>query len=440
MATLIVFSVCIVIEWLRQLFFAKVQWLFQEMKILFFSPVNSSKSTPHNGGGWIWALVQKLLVYPGMELAVSFEGNGVQGECINGIIHYPVSVSGSLKRHLIRKLSPDFEVQLLLPEMQKVIKKFQPDVIYIFGSENAFGEICGHTSIPCIIHLQGFLPSCYNAKFPPGVSLRDFSCNFFLHPLQTARFLWFDRIFRYRAKRELAIVQKCRSFFGRTDWDKSIVRLFNPEATYFYCSEMLRQDFYAAAGEWKVQTRETVTLISVLSSPLYKGHDLILKTAQILTQYTKLNFQWKVFGGDFFDFWEKKLRIVPETVHVIRSGIASAQQLKGELLTADLYIHPSYIDNSPNSVCEAQLLGLPIIAVNAGGVASLVEHRQSGILVPANDPAALADWILQLLHNNALRQQLGTCAANTAQARHNPDTIVDQVLNACRQLCAKNIG
>jgi len=44
-------------------------------------------------------------------------------------------------------------------------------------------------------------------------------------------------------------------------------------------------------------------------------------------------------------------------------------------------VHPSYIDNSPNSICEAQILGLPVVATNVGGVESLIENGKTGLLI-----------------------------------------------------------
>lgn len=61
------------------------------------------------------------------------------------------------------------------------------------------------------------------------------------------------------------------------------------------------------------------------------------------------------------------------------------------LLESDLYVHTAYIDNSPNAICEAQYLGMPIIATYVGGVPSLIEQGKDGVLIPANDPFMLAE-------------------------------------------------
>ena len=408
------------------------------MKILFFfpiSPVLTGNRTAHNGGGWTASFLKKILEDSEHEVAIGYEGDGTWGECAeNGVILFPHNPFQTKKNKLKRKFSVNLEEKLLLPIIQKAVDDFMPDVIHIFGSENPFGCIAGYQNIPCIIHLQGFLPSYYNAKFPPGVSKTDCILKLLKKTLQLYKFLWFDSVFKYRAEREIRIIRQCNSFFGRTQWDKAIVNLFHPEANYFYCSEILRPEFYEKQGMWHSSGREHKILISTLSTPLYKGHDLILKTAKLLKEFTDLDFEWRIYGGADLQFWQKRLQISAGDVNVLSCGVASAEKLRDELLNADLYIHTSYIDNSPNSVCEAQLLGVPVIAVNSGGVSSIVEDQKSGLLVPANDPVMLAEKIKTLLADSALAHSLSENSAEISAGRHDPDTVTQAALAAYEKL------
>ena len=67
---------------------------------------------------------------------------------------------------------------------------------------------------------------------------------------------------------------------------------------------------------------------------------------------------------------------------VVLLGTKNSSEITKLMSSADLYIHCSYVDNSPNSVCEAQMLSLPIIACNVGGVSSIVKDNMTGTLVP----------------------------------------------------------
>ena len=93
-------------------------------------------------------------------------------------------------------------------------------------------------------------------------------------------------------------------------------------------------------------------------------------------------------------------------------------------------MHPSYIDNSPNSVCEAQMCGVPVIATNVGGVCSIVEDGVTGYLVPANDPYQIAYLANNLFKNLVEVEKITETARQNAQQRHNKVKIANQLLTA----------
>ncbi len=84
-----------------------------------------------------------------------------------------------------------------------------------------------------------------------------------------------------------------------------------------------------------------------------------------------------------------------------------------------VYVQPSRIaadgdrDGIPNVLLEAMAIGLPVVASRVSGIPELVRHRQNGLLVEADDAAALADSIGELIGDKALCASLG---ANARQA------------------------
>jgi glycosyltransferase involved in cell wall biosynthesis len=74
------------------------------------------------------------------------------------------------------------------------------------------------------------------------------------------------------------------------------------------------------------------------------------------------------------------------------------------------------VDNMPVSVLEAMACGLCVISTNVGGIPYLLEHEHDAMLVPPNDPEAMAAAVRRLLHEPELSARLSANArAKAAQ-------------------------
>ena len=241
------------------------------------------------------------------------------------------------------------------------------------------------------------------------------------NPLKVALGLRAIAFNRHAAERERTIMRSCNAYLGRTDWDRAFVSAYAPQARYFTCWEALRPCFYEP-GDWTPPA--SPIFVSTISGPLYKGHDMVLKTARMLKDSGLSDFEWRVFGIGDLRFAERKTGIRVEDVGVRPMGVVTAEDLREALLHASVYVHPSYIDNSPNSVCEAQVLGVPVVATAVGGVPSLFAPDRLRCLVPANDPLATAARIREALGSpEPFRSDREACLE-----RHSPSAIVDGLL------------
>lgn len=329
-----------------------------------------------------------------VRLGVSFFGSGVSDSVQDGPVSYFPVLRGRGRLAKVRRFFElDKQDERDVSDCLRVVDRFHPDLIHVFGTERCFGLLCKRTPIPVVIHLQGLLVPYLNAWVPPGYRLWDYVRAGGCSPLRLAlgfRALAFNR---HAASREREILRNGRFFMGRTEWDRAYVSLYAPHARYFHCEEALRPSFFEEASR---TVPETPVFVSTLSGPLYKGHDVVLKTAKVLCETGHADFEWRVFGVPDLRFAERKTGIRAEDVRVRPLGTVSAERLRQELLSCTAYVHPSYIDNSPNSVCEAQVLGVPVVATNVGGVSSIVDDGKTGFLVPANDPVSLARKMVDL--------------------------------------------
>jgi glycosyltransferase involved in cell wall biosynthesis len=207
--------------------------------------------------------------------------------------------------------------------------------------------------------------------------------------------------------------------------------LLNPNAQYFHCDELLRSEFYNY--KWvspsNISKNNTITIGTTISASLYKGLDLIYKVLELVKGR---NIIWKVFGISEGDVLNKiikdALNLNNKEQKIKFYGPLSPTDLIEQLKTCHFFVHPSYIDNSPNSVCEAMLLGMPVLSSSVGGVKSLINNTETGFLFNPYDEFDLAGQLVYLIDNYEIAKNAGSIARQRAYCRHSPDTIYSDLL------------
>lgn len=386
------------------------------MKILWLIGNTSLyEETNNQHGGWIGALQRQLMQVQEVQLAIAFPWDKEIREEKDSVLYYGVrNISHPLFRFQSKQRTQ-------LERIKLIIEDFQPDIIHVFGTEIGYGLICEHTNIPVIIHLQGILEAIFEAWLPQNLSWSKYILT---HPLA---YLGYDAMRKF-TKRERVMFRGCKYYMGRTEWDQSISHLLSPNSSYYYCPEMLRPEIYAALP-WQYHQSSKLTVVSIIGNGMYKGADVILRTAKILKEWSDLDFEWQIVGVGNISWAEKHVSIKAHEVGVKPIGRASTTQLIEIMQSADIFVHPSYIENSSNAICEAQCIGMPVIATHVGGTTSLVEHERTGVIVPANDVYMLAAQISRLANNPKICMTLGKNARSEALERQNPETIISTLLN-----------
>ena len=116
----------------------------------------------------------------------------------------------------------------------------------------------------------------------------------------------------------------------------------------------------------------------------------------------------------------------------------TTDDLVNQLCDSNFYIHPSYIENSPNSVCEAMAIGMPIISTNVGGINTLISDKIDGIFVQEGEPYSLAGAIIELVNNYEYAKSLGKNARERSINRHDPNEIVKRLLDIYKTILSDN--
>lgn len=406
------------------------------MRVLWLTKSPSgyaSRSGDYNGYGWVSSLERQVSSM--VTLAVAFVSNDAGGPVVKGGVQYfPVPDpydSGRTSR--IRRLFSGNAAQRswILSSFVKIIKEFRPDVIEVFGSEYPYGLVAEFVDIPVVLHVQGILDACVKGFLPPGMSLFRYCLSGrSLKGFFGKYYHWLNM--KRRAADEEKVFRTVHFFIGRTAWDREEVKSRNQDALYFKVNEVLRPPFYEMAGTWKPSAK--IKIVSTISEAPYKGMDLILRTAFLLRSHYGLMFEWKVFGNVDMSFHERFTEINAVDCGVTAAGVAGPEEIASELVSASIYVHPSYVDNSPNSVCEAQMIGVPVVAAAVGGVPSLVEDGVTGLLAVPGDAEDFAGKIQSLLDDAGRAVSIGGRGAVEAASRHDVRRIREDLFYVYSQL------
>ena len=84
---------------------------------------------------------------------------------------------------------------------------------------------------------------------------------------------------------------------------------------------------------------------------------------------------------------------------------------------------------------EAMAAGVPVVATRSGAIPETVRDQQTGFLVSKNDPRALAEGILKLLHDDNLRAQMGRAARNWVHEKFTWDRVAEKMYQCYSDLC-----
>ncbi|MDM8310361.1 glycosyltransferase family 4 protein [Phocaeicola barnesiae] len=405
------------------------------MKVLWFEitiPANY-KASNRVVSSWQDSLEAILKSNKEIELYIAFETTNKedQAKTIDGVTYVPMITHYSFIEKKLNKITWKINENKIIKNGIQIIDKYKPDIIHVFGNEWPFGLLAKYTNIPLVIHIQGSIIPYYNALYPPkynGYTLTYTAGLNLKMQWQNIKALYKNQS---RLNMEKRIWECVNHYMGRTSWDKALVKMIHPNATYHHVDEAIRPIFLETNTQWKLSEQNQIQLFSTGCTTFWKGVDVMLKTAHIL-KTLNINFTWKVAG-----FMPKRLKAAVEKKEKLKFndnnieilGFISPTEIINLMSQSTIYVHTAYIENSPNSICEAQLLGMPIISTMVGGISTLVRNGIDGDLLPANDPWQIANAILELAKDKERMMLYSKNSKEFAVQRHDKQKILNQLLN-----------
>ncbi len=392
-------------------------------------------------GGWISSLQQIVETVPEIQLGFVFFTAQAMAPFDHGKTWYfPVQPLGSSKRkRLVNRIRSKAERDENLPAFIRAVDQFKPDIIHVHGTEFPFGLILRQvTNIPVVVSIQGNL-TVYHEKYFAGLRLPGWWKGWRTgYPFYSAD----HKIWKKRMEVEQEVLRRTKYVFGRTDWDRRVALTLAPGAKYFHVDEVIRPRFYGL--EWVPRARGVPAFFTTSSPSIYKGLEVVIDAARVLLA-SGFEFRWRVAGLKENDPLVRlicRVRKVNDlaALNIGLLGTLSEEAVADQLMNSDAYVQVSHIENSPNSVCEAMLAGIPVIASFAGGTGSLMRDGEHGVLVQDGDPYVLAGAMEELVREPERYREMAVQARRVAQRRHDPSVIVSEMLKRYREIIQKNMS
>jgi glycosyltransferase involved in cell wall biosynthesis len=412
------------------------------MRILWFANTPCSASEVLcpglNNGGWLSSLESSLSELPEIELHIAFYWHKeIPDFKYKGTNYYPIYRKrnrSKISRLIYRFLQQNSD-KADLKNLKHLVHNINPDVIHVHGTEDNFGLIQKYCNIPVIISIQGILSSI-SAKYYSGIPTYAARIYEGILLKVTGNSSWItQKILEKKAKQEREILIATKYIIGRTDWDKRVTGLLSPNRVYFVGNEILRNNFYLNIWD-KKNFENPIQLVSIMGNSIHKGLETIVKTAQLLSEYKTVNFKWTIIGdvSTLAKTTKRWLNINYQDLNIVFVGNKTENEIIDIFLKSDIFCQVSHIENSPNSLCEAMLTGMPIIATFAGGTESILENKKEGILVQEGDPFSYAGAIIELKTNINQAIEFAKSAREKALIRHDKKNITRTLVNTYHQV------
>lgn len=384
-----------------------------------------------SSGGWLLGAAYNLLeMDPSINLAVASVCDRVSSL---------TEVTGEqIRYYLIPKGKGNEQYNSEYDKYWKQIKAdFNPNIVHIHGTECSHGlsyiNSCSNENV--VISIQGLTTFC-SKYYTCGLTWKEIYKNLTFHDLLRGSIYFQKKYFAKRSRYEQDMIRKTNYIIGRTNWDRVHSTLINPNVRYFHCDEVLRDEFYSGE-KWNYSSCKKHTIfLSQASYPL-KGLHQLLKALDIVYSYYP-DTVVRIAGKDITDRsslggrlrYTGYAKIITSKIkdkvwrdRIVFTGNLSADEMKQEYLNSNLFICPSTIENSSNSLGEAQILGVPVVSSYVGGIPDMMKGNELN-MYRFEEFEMLADIICRVFANKENQEDMSIVATERHDRRKNSLTLL----------------
>lgn len=410
----------------------KILWI---SNTIFPDPSEFLGIQPPIYGGWMYGLAKQLSLNNKVRLAVAtiYSGNDLKKIAINEIEYFLLPCKNNKKYNYALELF-----------WEQVVQDFQPDVIHIHGTEYPHGLACMRkfSNLKYVISIQG-LVGVYSRYFLAGISWPKILINItFRDLIRSETIFQVKQRFIDQGKLEKEYLLNSQHAIGRTNWDFVHAKTLNPNINYHFCNESLRNSFYNAE-KWKFESCVPYSIfLSQAGYPIKGLHQVIKSVAILKKDYPQLKI--KIGGGNIINkkslldrikrtgygnYIFKLIKKYNLEENFIFLGSLSEEQMISEYQKANVFICPSSIENSPNSLGEAQLIGVPVVAAYVGGIPDMVENNKTGLLYRFEEIEMMAQCVRRIFTDSELVLELSKNSIIAASSRHHTQINLEKTIS-----------
>lgn len=411
----------------------KILWIMNQPTVPIARDFNI---TTGHSGGWMEKILLQIAASNSIAIIfpISRRHREISGEISHNVLCYGVPVKKTaLKPH------KKFE-----SVVEKVIDSFKPDLIHIWGTEyvhSASAVIASERKgllEKTVISIQG-MDSIISKHYRGFIDSNDYTNSVYdiIKGKTISRQIY---EFKKRGLYEIDALKRVKHVIGRTDWDRACTMQINKAIKYHYCGETLRDSFYHSIWEYEKCNRHRV-MLSQCQYPI-KGFHIALEAIAILKEkYPDIllcttgpdrvcnTFLKKLTSSSYNLYITKLVKKYNLNNNIKFLGNLSELQMKDSYLLSNVFVSASSIENSPNSVGEAMILGMPVVASDVGGVKNMLTHGSEGYIYPADEPYMLAYYIDEIFSNIDDAKIFGANARNHAMKTHNEINNYNTLIN-----------
>jgi glycosyltransferase involved in cell wall biosynthesis len=385
-------------------------------------------------GGWLSAMTSRLARVPEVEIGIAMRAP------VDRLVIFDI---GGIRYYAMPQSRTDI-FDLSQEDCEAVLQDFQPDLLHAEGSEMAYTRRYLRTwRGPRLLSLQGVING-----YEPYELGRLRIGRMLLSPRQIPMALallankWLR--FRPRLRKERETIRLADHVMGRTLWDQAQAWAINPAADYHACSRILREDFYHR--RWSPADCERYSLfVGNAASPRKGAHIAVRALALLRRSFPGIRLYIAGHGAEpgegvlrrwcgYPAYLRQLIRELGVQDAVVFTGVLDGAAMADRLCRSHVYLMSSLIENSPNTLGEAMIMGVPSVVAYSGGAPDMAADGTEALFYRADDPAMLALQVRRLLEDDALAGRISGAAVARARRTHDPEANVQALLDAYRHV------